>query len=74
MNELEALDLAVKAVGIYAARHPRPPHVTITQAAKMLGKSYPTARRILNANHVTYDPCGLIPIEQIDRLLVPRGN
>jgi hypothetical protein len=34
----EALEREVGAVEIYAARHPRPPHVTITQAAVMLGR------------------------------------
>lgn len=70
MTELEALDIAIKAVDLYAVRHPRPPHVNITQAAKMLDVSYPTARRILDRHGVGIDACGLIPIEKIDRLLM----
>lgn len=69
MTELELIDIGVKAVEIYAARHPRPPHVNITQAAAMLGKSYPTTKRILARAHVKINACGSIPIEQIDKLL-----
>ena len=39
---MNALETAVKAVEIYAGRHPRPSHVTQRQAAEMLGRSEPT--------------------------------
>lgn len=34
MSEIE---IAIKAVQLYAEMHPRPPHVTQTQAAQMIG-------------------------------------
>ncbi|AXF16131.1 DNA-binding protein [Paraburkholderia caledonica] len=74
LSEADALELAVKAVEIYAARHPRPPHVTITQAAAMLGRSRPTMSQILKGHRVKLNGCGLIPIEAVDKLLVSRGR
>lgn len=64
--------MAVRAVAIYAARHPRPLHVTITQAAEMLGRSRPTVRKMLLENRVRSNAAGSIPIEAIDRLLASR--
>lgn len=72
MTEQEAIDMAVKAVAIYAARHPRPLHVNITQAAAMLGRSRPTVRRILLENKIRLNAAGLIPIEAVDKLLASR--
>jgi excisionase family DNA binding protein len=69
MSELET---AVQAVEIYAARHPRPVQVTITQAAQMLGLSRPTVRNLMKAGKLSFNGCGLIPIEQIDRLLLAK--
>jgi plasmid maintenance system antidote protein VapI len=69
MTELEALDLAVKAVGIYTARHPRPHHVTITQAAEMIDRSRPTVRKLLVRNKIRLNAAGAIPIEAVDKLL-----
>lgn len=69
MTEQDALDIAVRAVSIYAARHPRPNQVTATQAAEMLGLSRPTVRKLMDAGKLRYNQCGLIPIEQVDRLL-----
>lgn len=43
----EELATAIKAVEIYAARHPRPPHVTQKQAAEMLNVSRPTLSRMV---------------------------
>lgn len=67
MSEIE---IAVKAVQLYAERHPRPVQVTITQAAQMLGLSRPTVRNLMKAGKLSFNACGLIPIEQVDRLLV----
>lgn len=72
MTEDEALALAIKAVEIYAGRHPRPPHVTITQAAAMIGRSRPTTSQILKHHRVKLNSCGQIPIEEIDKLLASR--
>lgn len=65
----EELKIAIKAVQLYAERHPRPPHVNMTQAAKMLGLSLPTVRKLVHSGKLKYDKCGLIPIEQVDALL-----
>lgn len=73
MTEQESIDMAVKAVAIYAARHPRPHHVTITQAAEMLDRSRPTIRKMLLENKIRLNAAGSIPIEAIDRLLVSRA-
>ncbi|KVE37388.1 hypothetical protein WS69_11095 [Burkholderia sp. BDU5] len=69
MSELDALHIATKAVDIYAARHPRPPHVTITQAAEMVGKSRQTVSAMLTRYRIRLNKFGQIPIEAIDRLL-----
>lgn len=74
MTETEMIGLAVKAVEIYAARTPRPPHVTVTQAAEMLKVSRPTARRILTDARVGRNSAGMIPIEEVDRVLAVHQN
>ncbi|KVK77738.1 hypothetical protein WS90_21530 [Burkholderia cepacia] len=66
---MDALRIATKAVEIYAARHPRPPHVTITQAAEMLGRSRGTVSTMLDRYKIRLNACGQIPIECVDRLL-----
>jgi excisionase family DNA binding protein len=68
MSEIE---IAVKAVQLYAERHPRPCQVTITQAAEMLGLSRHTVSKMVKAGQFKLNKCGLIPIEQIDRALQP---
>jgi excisionase family DNA binding protein len=66
MSELE---MAVQAVQIYAARHPRPVQVTITQAAQMLGLSRHTVAKMVRAGQLKLNRCGLIPIELVDAVL-----
>jgi excisionase family DNA binding protein len=66
MSELE---MAVQAVQIYAARHPRPVQVTITQAAQMLGLSRHTVAKMVRAGQLKLNQCGMIPIEQVDAML-----
>lgn len=63
------LEIAVKAVEIFAARHPRPSHVTQRQAAEMLGRSEPTIRKMVRNGDFRLNACGLIPIEQVDRAI-----
>ena len=46
MNQ-EALNIAVKAVQIYAEKHPRPHQVTQIQAASMLNVSESTISRMV---------------------------
>lgn len=74
MTDLEALEIAARAVALYAARHPRPVHVTVTQAADMMGVSRPTARRVMTDARVGRNHAGLIPIEEIDRVLAVHQN
>lgn len=69
MNEL---DTAVRAVEIFAARHPRPPHVTQKQAAEMLDRSIPTVRKMIQSGTLKLNACGMVPIEQVDAVL--RAN
>lgn len=70
MSDVNELKTAVRAVQLYAERHPRPVQVTITQAAQMLGLSRPTVRNLMKAGKLSFNGCGLIPIEQVDRLLL----
>lgn len=65
----ETLEIAIKAVQLYAESHPRPSHVTQTQAAEMLGISRWTVRRMIEAGTLKLNRCGLIPVSQIDRVL-----
>ncbi|WP_081071119.1 DNA-binding protein [Burkholderia territorii] len=69
MTEADVLNTAIKAVEIYAARHSRPPHVTITQAAEMLGRNRSTVTAMLTRYRISLNACGQIPIESVDRLL-----
>jgi len=71
MSELELLQQAFE---LYAARRPRPVQVTITQAAQMLGLSRPTVRNLMKAGKLSFNGCGLIPIEQVDRLLLAKSS
>lgn len=66
MSELE---MAVQAVQIYAARHPRPVQVNQKQAAEMLGVSSRTVHNMIKAGTFKLNRCGMIPIEQIDAAL-----
>lgn len=45
MTNHDQIDIAIAAMRLYAETHPRPPHVTQSQAAEMLGLSAPTGRR-----------------------------
>lgn len=64
------LETALRALEIFTSRHPRPTQVNMTQAAEMLGLSRPTVRNLLKFGKLRLNGCGLIPIEQIDRLLM----
>jgi transcription initiation factor TFIIIB Brf1 subunit/transcription initiation factor TFIIB len=60
------LAVALKAIELYAASHPRPAHVTQKQAAEMLGRSEPTIRKMVQFGTLKLNACGMIPIAQID--------
>lgn len=68
----EVIEIATKAVQLYAETHPRPPHVNQTQAAEMLHLSVSTVRRLIQYGSLTLNECGLIPIAQIDRVISER--
>lgn len=69
MNEAE--QIARRAVQIYAESHPRPLHVTMSQAAEILGLSRQTVAKMVRAGQMRLDRCGRIPIEQVDAMLRP---
>ncbi len=62
-----ALQVAFLAVRHFAETHPRPTQVNQSQAAEMLGISYPTVRKLVRSGILPLNDCGLIPIESIDR-------
>lgn len=63
------IEVAAKAVQLYAETHPRPPQVTQTQAAEMIGVSRPTLSRMVKAGTIKLNACGLVPITEVDRVL-----
>lgn len=64
--------IAVAAVRHYAETHPRPPHVTQSQAAEMLGLSRATVSRMVRSGTLKLNRCGLIPIAEVDAVLRAR--
>lgn len=66
MSELE---IAIKAVQLYAETHPRPSHVTQTQAAEMLNVSEATISRMVKAGSLKLNKVGRIPVAEIDKAL-----
>ena len=69
----DALEIALKAVQLYAETHPRPIHVTQRQAAQMLEVSAPTVGRMIKSGQLRLNGAGLIPVGQIDALLMARS-
>lgn len=69
----DVLEIATKAVQIYAETHPRPPHVTQRQAAAMLGLSAPTVCKLVRTGALRLNGAGLIPIGMVDELLMARA-
>ncbi|MBN3852801.1 DNA-binding protein [Paraburkholderia sp. Ac-20340] len=65
----EQMQLALKVLDIFKARHPRPSHVTIKQAAEMLNLSPPTVSKMVHCGTFKLNRCGRIPIEQVDAAL-----
>ena len=65
----ETLEIAIKAVQLYAESHPRPSQVTQTQAAEMLGMSRNTVAKLVRAGNLRLNGCGLIPVSEIDKIL-----
>lgn len=72
-TQSDALKTAIHALELYANRHPRPPHVTMTQAAHMLDLSRQTVRKLVHSGALRLNGCGLIPIEQVDKILLSKS-
>lgn len=60
------IDIALAAVRLYAETHPRPTHVTIGQAAEILGIGRWKATQLVKVGVLRLNPCGLVPIECVD--------
>lgn len=69
MSELE---IAVKAVQLYAEMHPRPASVTQKQAAEMLRVSHMTVSKLVKAGTIKLNKLGQVPITEIDQVLAAR--
>lgn len=67
------LEIATKAVRLYAESHPRPPHVTQAQAGEMLRLSAPTVRRLIRSGALRLNAAGMIPVAEVDRLIEARA-
>jgi excisionase family DNA binding protein len=67
VSEIE--QAARRAVQLYAESRPRPSQVTMVQAAEMLGLGRHTVSKMVHAGQMKLNRCGLIPIEQVDRML-----
>lgn len=65
----EVIEIAQTAVRLYAETHPRPPHVNLTQAAKMLNLSTPTVSKMVRDGRMRMNRLGLIPISEVDAAL-----
>lgn len=68
--EKEHFDIALAAVRAYDESHPRPKLVSKTQAAEMLGITYPTLSRLIEAGHIRVNQIGKIHVSEIDRQLL----
>ncbi len=68
----EQIAIATLAVQRYAETHPRPPHVTQAQAAKMLDISAQTMCKLVRSGTFKLNKIGQIPITQIDDALAAR--
>ncbi|WP_257130102.1 helix-turn-helix domain-containing protein [Burkholderia sp. RF4-BP95] len=68
-DEARELRIALRAVELYADRHPRPAQVNQKQAAEMLGVSARTVHNMIKFGTLRLNRCGLIPIEEVDKLL-----
>jgi hypothetical protein len=66
-GSVDALDIATRAVQLYAETHPRPTQVTQAQAAEMLGIHRHTVAKLMAAGSLRLNRCGMIPIEQVDQ-------
>ncbi|MBI2307551.1 MAG: DNA-binding protein [Rhodocyclales bacterium] len=68
-DQKSVIEIAARAVQLYAETHPRPAQVTQAQAAAMIGVSRPTLSRMVKAGTLRLNACGQIPITEVDRVL-----
>lgn len=69
----DLVEIAATAVRLYAESHPRPPQVTIKQAAQMVGRSEKTVSNMVRRGDIKLNGFGMIPIGEIDRVLRARS-
>lgn len=74
ISQAALLEVAFQAVRLYAETHPRPLHVTLGQAAEMLGISMESLMKLMSGKKLRLNECGLIPIGDIDQVLASRGE
>ena len=66
---MSEVDIALKAVQLYAETHPRPSQVTQDQAAEMAGVSRGTISKMIKSGRVKLNEFGRIPVSEIDRAI-----
>ena len=64
---------AERAVSLYAARHPRPAQVSVSQAAEMMGLDRHTITKLCRQGVLQRNATGNIPVEQVDAALRPAA-
>ena len=64
---MSEVDIALKAVQLYAETHPRPSQVTQDQAAEMAGVSRGTISKMIKSGRLKLNEFGRIPVSEIDR-------
>ena len=65
----DPVEIAVKAIQIYAETHPRPSQVTQDQAAEMAGVSRGTISKMIKSGQLKLNEFGRIPVSEIDRAI-----
>lgn len=71
---MDPLQIATEAIRVYAETHPRPPHVTIKQAAQMVGRGEKVVSAMVRRGDIRLNGFGLIPITEVDRVLRARSD
>jgi excisionase family DNA binding protein len=66
---MSEVDIALKAVQLYAETHPRPSQVTQDQAAEMAGVSRGTISKMIKSGRLKLNEFGRIPVSEIDRAI-----
>lgn len=69
MTEIAAMEIARKAIQLYAETHPRPHQVNQKQAAQMLDVSEATLSKWVKEGRIKLNRVGYISITEVDRLL-----